>query len=353
MTAALDATIKLTRGSFSVDLALNVARGEVLALLGPNGAGKTTTLQVLAGLLAVDEGGVTIEGDVADDAAHDVFVPPERRSVGVVFQDYLLFPHLKAVDNVGFGLRARGVSRSAARSAAREWLERVGLAHKASARPRELSGGEAQRVALARALAIEPALLLLDEPLAALDVQTRAEVRGVVREVLGTRRDHGQVIVTHDPVDALTLADRIAIMQDGRIVQCDAPTDIVARPRSAYVADLVGVNLYRGEAEGDVVAVARDQRVVVGEPHRGRVLVVVPPHAVVLHRTRPDGSARNVWRGRVDRLDRLGSRVRVHIAGELPIVAEVTPASIAALDLREGSDVWAAVKATELEVFPE
>ena len=353
MTSALEATIEVTRGAFSLDLALTVGRGEVLALLGPNGAGKTTTLQVLAGLLATDAGSLTIDGDVVDDASRDIYVPPEGRSVGVVFQDYLLFPHLNALENVAFGLRARGMHRGIARAAARDWLNRVRLDHKSGARPRELSGGEAQRVALARALAIEPSLLLLDEPLGALDVQTRAEVRAVVRDVLAARTEGAHVLVTHDPVDALTLADRVAIMQDGRIVQCETPADIVARPRSAYVADLVGVNLYRGEAHGDTVALPGEQHLVTGEHHRGSVLVVVPPHAVVLHRSRPEGSARNVWSGRVDGLDRLGSRVRVHVTGDMPIVAEVTPAAIGALDLHEGSDVWAAVKATEVEVFPE
>ena len=323
----------------------------MIAVLGPNGAGKSTLLRVLAGLLAIDRGRVEIGGRVVDDPDAGVFVAPEGRGVGFVFQDYLLFPHLSVLENVAFGLRERGVRRGAARARAAQLLDEVGLAAKASARPGELSGGEAQRVALVRAAAIEPAVLLLDEPLAALDVQTRAETRAMLRRTL-VGISGARVLVTHDPVDALTLADRLLILESGRVVQSGTPDEIVAHPRSAYVADLVGVNLYRGRGEHDVVHIDGATLTVV-EPCRGPVLAVIAPHSVFVYRERPSGSARNVWPGTVAAIDRLGSRVRVRIDGALPIVAEVTPAAVDALDLRQGTDVWAAVKATDIDVFAD
>jgi molybdate transport system ATP-binding protein len=303
--------------------------------------------------LPIDSGRIAVDGEVVDDPATGTFVPPERRAIGVVFQDYLLFPHLDVLDNVAFGVRENGVTRRAAREHAAAVLSTVGLSDKARSRPRELSGGQAQRVALARAVAIEPRILLLDEPLAALDVQTRAEVRQTLREVFASTKG-ARVLVTHDAVDALTLADRLCILHDGQVAQLGTPDDVVAHPRTAYVAELVGTNLYRGIANGDVVRVGDSTLVAIAtaEEHRGSVLAIVPPHAVVLHRERPEGSARNVFAGTVAGLDRFGGRVRVRIAGPLPVIAEVTPAAVAALDLMEGSEVWAAIKATEVTVFP-
>jgi molybdate transport system ATP-binding protein len=346
---SIEATVSVARGAFSLEVELHVDEGETLAVLGPNGAGKSTLLRVVAGLVAIDRGRVAISGRVVDDPDAGVFVLPEARGVGFVFQDYLLFPHLSVVDNVAFGLRERGVRRAAARERATRLLEGVGLGAKAGSRPRELSGGEAQRVALVRATAIEPDVLLLDEPLAALDVTTRAETRSTLRESIGALRG-AKILVTHDPVDALTLADRVMILEGGRVVQIGTTHEIVAHPRSPYVADLLGVNLYRGVADGAVVRVG-DASLTAVEPHHGRVLALIPPHAVVVHRQQPHGSARNVWPGRIVALDRLGATVRVHIDGAFPIVAEVTPAAVEMLELREGTDVWAAVKATEIDVF--
>jgi molybdate transport system ATP-binding protein len=347
----LHAGCRATRGEFVLDVTLDVGDGELCALVGPNGAGKSTLLRVLAGLVPIDAGKIEIDGTVVDDADQGVFVPPENRSVGVVFQDYLLFPHLSAVDNIAFGLRERGLSKRDARVRASEYLARVNLADRASAKPAQLSGGEAQRVALARALAIEPALLLMDEPLAALDVQHRGEMRRDLRAVLAAFTG-ARLLVTHDPVDALSLADRLCIMQEGRIVQEGAPADIIARPRSQYVADLVGVNLYRGVARGTQIALDGAQAITVADEHDGDVLAVVAPHAVVLHAREPEGSARNVWRGAVDGIERFGDRVRVHVDGPLSIVAEVTPGAVDALALGPGVEVWAAVKATEVDVYP-
>jgi molybdate transport system ATP-binding protein len=348
----LEASIRGTRGTFSLAADFEVGDGEILAVLGPNGAGKTTLLRTLAGLLPIDEGRISIDGTVVDDPAAEVFVPPEQRPVGVVFQDYLLFAHLSALDNVAFGLREQGVRRADARRRARQLLADVGAQEWADARPHAISGGQAQRVALARALATEPRLLLLDEPLAALDVQTRAETRRQLRLIL-ERFPGARILVTHDPVDALALADRILILEGGKVVQVGTPDEITSRPRSQYVAELVGVNLYRGSADGDHIRVG-DAVLTATGAHAGAVMMIVPPNAVVLYTDRPTGSARNAWPGRIAALEHLGvrGRVRVRIEGALPIVAEITPAAVLELALTEGTEVWAAVKATEVEVFP-
>jgi molybdate transport system ATP-binding protein len=332
---------------------LAVEPGEVAALLGPNGAGKTTVLRALAGLLRLAEGRVALDGRVLEDTASGVRVPAERRRVGMVFQDYLLFPHLSVVENVAFGLRARGARRAAARRTALGWLDRLGLRGLADAGPRTLSGGQQQRVALARALATDPGLLLLDEPLAALDVSTRADVRRDLRRHL--RGFAGvNLLVTHDPLEAIALADRLIVIERGRIVQAGTPPEVTERPRSAYVADLVGVNLLRGRAAGDAIALTGGGRLEAAGAGSGEVFAVIPPRAVSLWRSRPDGSPRNVWAGRAAGLDLLGDRVRVRVDArpQPSLVAEVTPAAVAALGLAEGSEVWVSVRATEVRAYP-
>jgi molybdate transport system ATP-binding protein len=323
----------------------------VAALLGPNGSGKTTILRTLAGLLRLEGGRVALDGQVLEEPARAVRVPAERRPVGMVFQDYLLFPHLSALENVAFGLRSRGVSRAAARRTAADWLERLGLAGAGDARPRTLSGGQQQRVALARALATDPRLLLLDEPLAALDIAIRAEVRRDLRRHL--RAFSGlNLLVTHDPLEAIALADRLIVIERGRIVQAGTPAEVAERPRSAYVAELVGVNLLRGIASGDHVDLESGGRLEAVGAGSGEVFAVVPPSSVSLWRSQPEGSPRNVWRGRAAGLDLLGDRVRVRVEGVPSVVAEVTPGAVADLALAEGTEVWVSVKATEVRVYP-
>ncbi len=235
---SLEACVRVTLGTLHLRVDLNVEAGNVVAVLGPNGAGKTTLLRALAGLVPLTDGRVVLDGRVLEDATNGTYLPPERRPIGVVFQDYLLFPHLTALDNVAFGLRCQGRSRRDARQQAHEWLDRVGLGDRATVKPAELSGGQAQRVALARALAIEPRMLLLDEPLSALDVSTRADVRETLRRHLDAFRGV-RLLVTHDPLEALALASQLVVLEDGRVVQSGSPTEVAERPRSAYVADLV------------------------------------------------------------------------------------------------------------------
>ncbi|MGW5385952.1 ABC transporter ATP-binding protein [Nocardia sp. NPDC003963] len=346
----LAAELRVTRGAFSLELDLELAPGEVVALLGPNGAGKTTALRALAGLTPLTAGSIGL-GDRIWDAPPGDFVPPEHRSVGVVFQDYLLFAHLDALENVAFGLRARGLRRTLARERAAHWLERVGLAGYTHTRPRALSGGQAQRVALARALAVEPELLLLDEPLAALDAATRVRVRAELARHLDDYPGH-TLLVTHDPLDAMVLADRLVIVEDGQVVQQGPPGEIARRPRSDYVADLVGLNLFRGTAAGTLVRLDSGGELTVAEPATGPVHLTFAPAAVGLHPERPTGSPRNTWPVTVAGLEQHAHTVRVRLDGAVPTLADITPATVADLRIRPGSELWAALKATEIHCYP-
>jgi molybdate transport system ATP-binding protein len=346
------ARIALRLGTLDLAADIEVKRGELLALLGPNGAGKSTVLRCLAGLAPIDAGTIRIDDTIVDDPALDTFVEPEDRPVGFVFQDYLLFEHMTVLENVAYGLRARKAPRAQARRTARMWLDRVGLAGYADQRPRALSGGQAQRAALARALATDPRLLLLDEPLAALDAGARAAVRRDLRRHLETF-DGMRLLVTHDPVDAYALADRVAILDAGRIVQVGTLAEVTAHPRSRYVADLVGVNLVTGTVSDGVLVTASGAHVVIADALPGPSFAMIRPHSIALVREPPHGSsARNTWRGTIIDIDRLGDRARVGIDGELSLTAEITVAALEALELRPGDDIHASAKATDIEVYP-
>jgi molybdate transport system ATP-binding protein len=347
----LEASVRLGLGSLRLDVVLSLAGGDVAAVLGPNGAGKTTLLRALAGLQPLDEGRVELDATVLEDTASGRYLPAEHRPVGVVFQDYLLFPHLDAADNVAFGLRCRGVRRVEARRRAGEWLERMGLADRATSRPSDLSGGQAQRVALARALAVEPALLLLDEPLSALDAATRVEVRRELRRHLASFAGVC-ILVTHDPLDAMALAPHLIVVEGGRVTQEGSALEISTRPRSRYVAELVGVNLFEGRVSDGHVVMADGSSLVAPGAGSGAVFAVVHPRAVSLHRRLPEGTPRNVWKGQVETVDLEGERARVRVVGPFPIVAEVTTEAVAELRLGEGGEVWASVKAAEVDVYP-
>jgi molybdate transport system ATP-binding protein len=273
------------------------------------------------------------------------------REPAVVLQDPTLFPHLDLRDNVAFGARRDGVPRADARAAAEAWLARLGVEAQSRARPRAVSGGQAQRAAIARTLVREPAVILLDEPLTALDQDGRTLVRRLLRTEI-RRDDRAVVLVSHDPLDALALTDRLVVLEDGRVSQVGTPAEITRRPRSAFVARLVGLNLLGGRAEGTTVTLPNGSELVTATPAVGDVLVTIPPHAVALFRSRPDGSPRNTWPVPVDDLEAVGDRVRVALGGPVPLVAEVTPGAVADLALTPGDAVWATVKATEVDVYP-
>jgi len=351
----LQAHVQVERGSWTLDVDLVAAPGETLGVLGPSAAGKSTLLQALAGLVPLRAGQVSLDGQVLEDAERGHRVAAEHRRVGVLFQDYRLFPHLSALDNVAFGLRCRGASKAQARRVARHWLDTVGLGTSAPVRPGALSGGQAQRVALARALAPAPRLLLLDEPLAALDAGTRAALRSELRARLTDFAGVG-LLVTHEPVEAMVLADRLLIIEAGRVVQQGPPAEVARHPRSDYVARLVGLNVVRGTAArtatGHRVRLPDGGEVVAAEGPEGDVFAAVAPAAVALHRHRPEGSPRNTWPGTVTGLEPHGDRARVQVAAAVPLLADVTPAAVAELRLAPGVPVWASVKATEVALYP-
>lgn len=351
MNPVVDAAVWVTVGTTDVRAHLTVG-DEVVAVVGPNGAGKTTLLRAVAGLRPVDSGRIAVDGVIVDDPHRGWFVPPARRPIGVAFQDARLWPFLDARDNVAFPLRAQGLRRGPARRAAADALTDLGLEDRLRTRPAALSGGEAQRVALARALVARPRVLLLDEPLAALDAGTRGVTRRRLRSLLSDTPG-ARVVVTHDPVDAAVLADRVVVMESGRIVQSGTFADLTLDPRSPFVADLVGVNRLVGSAAGGVVDLGTGGRLRIADARpTGPVTVTVHPRAVVLHARDPGGSARNRWPVTVTDVTDLGDRVRVRVAGPPDLVAEVTRAAAAELDLRPGRRLVASLKATEPTVVP-
>ena len=304
-----------------LDVAFSAEPGDVIAVIGPNGAGKTTLVHALAGLVPVT-GSARLGGlDLLQQSA-------QERRVGLVFQDQVLFPHLSALDNVAFGPRARGAGKAEARADARDWLERLGIGGLADRRPRQLSGGQAQRVAIARALVTEPALLLLDEPFAGLDVGVATALRLELRRHL-TAYAGITLLVTHHALDALTLATRVLVLDEGRVVQEGTPEDVAARPRTDHVARLVGLNVLR---EGDT-------------------FTAFSPTAVTVSLHQPDGSARLRWRGPILGVSPHGDALRLLVDADGQLIADVTPAAAAELGLSPGREVWLTVKETAVERY--
>lgn len=349
MTLAVD--VRRLIGATKLDVSFTVESGETVAVVGPNGAGKTSLLRTIAGLAAVDEGRITWSGEVWDESSSGRFVPPEQRPLSYVFQEHSLITHLNVLDNVAFGMRAQGVRRRIAREHAAEALRDVGGADLASRMPAELSGGESQTVAIARALATDPKVMLFDEPFAALDAGARAQAR---RLFASTRNESlARILVTHDAVDALTLADRIIALEAGQIVQVGTPSEVLATPRSHFVAEILGFNPLSGELHGDQLSVGV-MTLTVGahEAPDGNVIAILRPRSVSLHRSRPEGSPRNVWSTSIEAVDRTADRVRVQLGLPLRIAVEVTPAGFEALAADVGESVWASVKASEIAVHP-
>ncbi|MBS1695000.1 MAG: ATP-binding cassette domain-containing protein [Actinobacteria bacterium] len=348
-----------------VELDLTIAAGEVLAVLGPNGAGKSTALHVIAGLVHPDSGVVRVGERVLTDTSADIHVPTHDRRVGLLLQDPLLFPHLTVAANVAFAPRSRhrfgrmGARRVAAAAAA-HWLAEVDAADLADRMPRQLSGGQAQRVALARALAAEPEVVMLDEPMAGLDVATATAMRKVLRRVLA-RDGRSALLVTHDLLDVLTLADRVAIVESGRIVETGSAATILTAPRSHFGARFAGVNLVAGRAGADGALVTEWGTAWHGRPEDAPVsgepaVAIFAPSAVAVYRDKPHGSPRNTVEVTVAELDSRGAGIRVR-ADEQPdgapgLAADVTAESAADLRLAPGERVYFAVKAQEVTVYP-
>lgn len=333
-----------------VDVTLDVPAGQTVAILGPNGSGKSTVLSVIAGILRADAGRATLDADTLFDAADDTWRAPHERGAGLLAQDPLLFPHLSVLDNVAFGPRSTGTSRAASHELARRWLSEVDAIELVDRKPAGLSGGQAQRVAIARALAAEPRLLLLDEPMAALDITVVPAMRQVLRRVLDGR---SAVIVTHDVLDALLLADQVIVMEAGRIVEQGPTKDVLSRPRSTFGAGIAGLNLARGVVESD--AIRTPSGLLVAGLHEGESLTsgasavaVFSPGAVSVHRDRPTGSPRNVFQATIRELEPRGSQIRIQTD---EISADVTAPAVAELDLLPGTEVFLAIKASEVAIY--
>lgn len=360
--AALTAAMSLRRPEFTLNVELAVDPGEVLAILGPNGAGKSTLLGVLAGLLRPELGRVRLGDRLLTDTATGVQVPAYQRRVGLLAQQALLFPHLSAAANVAFGPRCAGVDRREADRTARRWLSQVDVAELADRKPSQLSGGQAQRVALARALAGEPDLLLLDEPLSALDVNSGPAMRALLRRVV---RDAGRttILITHHVLDALVLADRVLVMTDGAVVEQGPTRDVLARPRSAFAARVAGLNLISGTVcagglrtpDGTLVSGRQSEQPDAGVP----AVAVFSPSAVAVFTNRPGGSPRNAVEVVLAALEPRGEGVRLRAVAPRGgpewingLAADVTPAAMVDLAVEPGASLWFAVKATEVVIHP-
>ncbi|GAA3846043.1 ABC transporter ATP-binding protein [Sphaerisporangium flaviroseum] len=349
----MDAHLVAEHARFRLDVRIRVAPGQVVALLGPNGAGKTTALRVIAGLTPPSGGHILVDGA----AVHAR--PAEQRPIGMVFRDHLLFPHMNVLDNVAFGPWCRGASRAEARRAAAIWLQDLGLGEHRRRRPAELSCEQAQRAALARSLAVRPRVLLLDEPLDALDAQARLTMRTALGDHL-SGFGGAAILVTHDPLDAMALAERLIVIEDGVLVQEGTPSEVARHPRTGYIARFAGLNLYRGRARGHEVSVEGPPagRVTggpltfsVAENLSGPVFLAFPPSAVALCPIRPEGRPRNTWQGTVEGLERQGGHVRVRLDGPITAAADLMPAAAAELGLSLGQKVWASVRTTETHAY--
>jgi molybdate transport system ATP-binding protein len=348
----LDARVRVERPEHILDVTLAAQPGDVVAVVGPNGTGKTTLLRTLAGLHRIDAGAVRCAGRLWEDPGAGVRLDAADRRVGLVPQDVRLFPHLSVLDNVAFGPRCRGAARTAARRQASEWLTRLGIDELAARRPHQLSGGQAQRAAVARALAAGPALLLLDEPLAALDPSVAMALRLELARHL-TAYDGVTLLVTHDAVDALTLAGRVVVLDGGRVAQDGTPAEVARQPATEHVARLVGLNVLRGRSRGSVVELPDGSTLSTVTEHDGPVVATFPPSAVTVSLEPSTGSARNQWPGQVVSAAPHGLAVRLHLDVAGGLLADVTAGSAGRLGLVPGRRVWASVKATETTVRGE
>lgn len=356
----LQAQLSIRYDAFALDLQLEVPPAETLVLVGESGSGKSTVLRLFAGLTRPSSGRIVMEGTTWFDSAGKINLPPQEREIGWLPQDYALLPHLSVFENVAFGLKARRIPGPEIVTRCQKALEQFGVADLADRRPLGLSGGQQQRVALARAMVLKPRLLLLDEPLAALDVQTKARVRGDLRAMLSSL-PCTTIFVTHNPLEAVVFGQRIAVLDGGRIVQSGTPDRLLRQPRSPYVAAFTGVNLFQGRSSmpqpGGLSRIETDQGpVLVSGTELGKTpFVAVSPREITLYAAAPmAGSAQNVFRGPVMELvpePPFGERVRVVLGTRPPLVAEVTQAAVDRLGLAVGSQVYASFKATAVSTY--
>ncbi|MEV4954122.1 sulfate/molybdate ABC transporter ATP-binding protein [Paenarthrobacter nitroguajacolicus] len=346
MTFNLNAALRAR----NFDITLSLGPGETVAVLGPNGAGKSTLLGIISGLLRPDTGDAELSDATLFDIDSDQFTPPHRRGTALLAQEPLLFPHMSVLENVAFGPRAAGASRHDARQTALHWLDEVDATEFAQRRPGQLSGGQAQRVAVARALAANPKLLLLDEPMAALDIHAALLLRRLIKRVLTGRN---AIIITHDVLDALILADRVIVIENGHITEQGRTRDVLEKPRSRFAAGLSGLNLLTGTItefglttnEGLAVAGYREDAALPGNPGAA----AFPPSAVSVYLTVDHGSPRNTFKVTITDLEPRGDQIRVR-AGHLS--ADITPAASAELDLLPGTEAYFVVKAAATLIYP-
>ena len=337
----LDARVILNRDSLTIDVELQLQHGEVIAVLGPNGAGKTSLLHALLGWLELESGWIMVNGEVIDSPDTDSYVPPQHRPFGMVFQDGLLFPHMSVEKNILFGAGKDFNLKPLAES--------LQVSELLAKFPSELSAGERQRAAIARSLAARPKVLFLDEPFSALDIQGKRRGRSLLKEALAIEVS-GCLMVTHDLVDAFTLADRVMIIEGGKLTQFDVPDRIRSRPGSEWIADLVGWNYYEGIGEGSVVTLPHGTTIFTAQDDLdGPTSISINPASVSIFKSQPSGSPRNTWLSSIQNIEILGGRARVSLVGEIDICADITTAAANELRQSISSEVWVSVKATEVD----
>ncbi len=353
----LSVQVKKRLREFSLEIQFDAMPGETLVIIGPSGCGKTTSLNIIAGLVEPDEGRIALGDRVLFDAAAATSMPTERRSIGYVFQDFALFPHMTIAENVAYGLRARRRPKREITAKVDEVLGLLGINHLKARRPGALSGGERQRVAVARAVACDAEILLLDEPLGSLDAQTRNHVRGELQRML---RLIGRIaiMVTHDYVDALTFGSRICVLDRGRVLQMGTREQLLLHPKSRFVAELTGVNFFEGaistnSQDGLAEIWVGDNRLYASceERDMGGILLAFFPSEVTISRESPATSARNVFRSQVREVIHMGDKVRLSLNGSLPMCAEISAQALRDLAIKEGDEVYASLKATAIKTY--
>lgn len=354
MVPVLEADVGLSKGTWRLRAALSAGPGQTVAIVGPNGSGKTSLLHALAGITPLTDGFVTYSEQRWDEPSRGLLIRPDRRDAAICFQDARLFPHLSVLDNVAFPARCAGLSKAQARERSHAWVERFGLSALAGRRPSELSGGQGRRVALARTLATQASLVLLDEPTASLDGQATVEVRELLREALSEHQGVA-VIVSHDPRDALGLADQIVVLESGNVVNRGSATEIAARPGSAYVADLVGANLIAGVASDGRLVTESGAELAAPVHLKGPVFASIPTRAVRVLRRDSLGAAPAVavarWLATVETVEHQWVDVRVGLRGPINLLADISLATFTERSLVEGDVVSVQFDEADVTVY--